>query len=388
MRNMRVKLAILLFVPLLCAFDSAASLCAQEMTKDELASAYEKTFAKLWSWDITYASGHVSEWDGWKFSGQEQSRWRKSNNIERLDETKYNGGESVPTSAHYTDGSKKWWIYGDPGKAEGISLFDQKKLHAQINPKTNSALSVFPYSTFKFTLNIGDRIVGDVLYTSTYTVAQILKDFRTEIIDRQREGNATIITTRSYLPSANENPKHFIQISFDSSVGYNPRQIAYPSNTVFAPTIPVTDQLFYYVVNDFIEYHTSEDGVFFPVKISTGLIDDINKLGNHGITGKVAVTSITLNQPVDVPEIVFPPGIVVIVEDPEAEERLTSYIWGEDNKPLKVLTQADYDAAAEEYESRMNTLPKAQMSTTRIVLIVLGIIFIIAAFVLRALRWI
>ena len=99
-------------------------------------------------------------------------------------------------------------------------------------------------------------------------------------------------------------------------------------------------------MRDFVEYHSSEDGAFFPVKIESNGVSDINKLDTPIKFGKVAVSNIILNKPVDIPAIEpeFPPGLVVIVEEPE---KLTSYIWGEDGKPLKVLTQADYKAAEE-----------------------------------------
>jgi len=349
---MRITSAILFSISFLCTvvfIFSAALVPAQEMTTEELAAAYEKTFAKLQSWDISYASGHISNWDDWKFTGNQQHRWRKSGKIERAEMTKRIGSESVPISVHYTDGTKQWWLRGDSDKAEGIDLLDQKGLHAEINLMTDVVFSAFPYHNFTFTLSIADRIVDDSMYGSTYSIAQILKDFRTKIIDRRQDGNATIITTRSYLPSAEKNSKHFIQLSFDSSVGYLPKQVVYPrrivSGKIGEEEIPA--EPFYYTVNNFIEYHTSEDGAFFPVKISTCRTDDINKLDNLTITGKVAVSAINLNQPVDIPEIVFPPGVIVIVTEPETE-KLTSYIWGENNKPLKVLTQADYDAAERE----------------------------------------
>jgi len=391
---MRDKLMILF----LCAvvFIAPGTLVsAQGITIDELVAAYEKSFARLHSWDVTYATGHVSEWDGWepKPARQPQIRWRKSGDIERHDRTEYvddvplmqhdtdQGDEkksdrriTVPSSVDYTDGSKWWRLYGDLSKstAEDFDLLNQKGLVAEIRFITRGdILSVFPYYVFDFSLVIGER-------KQWYSITQILKEFRTEIIDRRQNGNDIIITTRSYLPSAKDNPKHFIQISFDSSVGYQPRQLIFPLNTETA-----NGMNFFYVVRDFVEYHASEDGAFFPLKIKSSATENINKLDNLKTSGRIAVSSITINQPVDIPAIEFPPGLIVVVE--EEPEKFVSYIWGADDKPLKVLTDADYKAA--EATRKQWSPPKAQISTTRIICIVIGILLIITAFALRWLRW-
>ena len=398
---MKVKFPILFCVYYLCAFTIVVfnAVFAQEITKNELVTAYKKNFASMRSWDVSYATGHISDWDGWKPkpTHQQQLRWRKSGDVERRDRSEYigdvsvrsggaehgNGAEEtvvrmpIRSSADYTDGTKWWRLYGDPSKAEGIDLIDQKGLHAEVSPITRSSiLSVFPYYNFCFSLFIDE-------YQQEYLLSQILEEFQTEIVDRKQGENGVIITTRSYLSSAKENPKHFIQISFDSSVGYQPRQLVFPLNTkTIEENVP-----YRYVVNDFVEYYKSKDGAFFPVKIKSGATDDINKLDDLRISGKVAVSDITLNQPVDVPAIEpeFPPGLVVIIEE---SGKTTSYIWGDDGKPLKVLTSADYKVAEEvRRQAREPGLPPREgLSTMRIVLIIAGIALLFIAFALRMLR--
>lgn len=137
----------------------------------------------------------------------------------------------------------------------------------------------------------------------------------------------------------------------------------------------------YYRVRDFIQYHSSDDGAFFPVKITASQTDDINELEGLEIIGKTATLSIILNQPVEVPPLEFPPGAIVVIEE---EGEFTSYIWGEDGKPLKVLTKADFEAAAE--NRQVSLPPRRGMTTFQIILMVIGIVMIITPFVLRALR--
>jgi len=341
---------------------------AQEMTKDELVAAYEKSFAKLQSWDITYAVGNVVNWDDWQSTSQQQFRWRKSGDVERKDMTEHMGyaaiigltAEDAKTyvprqqyirpSVHYTDGTNLWRLHGNPDKIEGITVFDQKGMHAEIHHSLarRSILSGFPYLTFEFAQFLDKQAF--LLDEFTYSIPQILKEFRTEIIARKQNGNDIIITTRSYSPNEEADSRYFVQISFDSSVGYFPRQIVLPLGVPQFADGTVGD-VFNYSVRDFVEYHTSADGAFFPVKKKLGVTSDINKLDGLEVTGRLAVSSITVNQPVDVPSVEIPPGVVVAVVEKVGEERkTTSYIWGEDNKPLKVLTQADYDAAEREQE--------------------------------------
>jgi len=367
---------------------------AQEMTKDELISAYEKSFANLHSWDIIYTAGHVAHWEGWKTkpnTNLQPSRWRKSGNIERRDSTEHVGDVPIlrdgsnkrtvnepvvmrdmliPSYAQYTDEAKLWRFSGDLGRTENVDLLDERRGHGEIRLMPDNAVwSEFPYHSFYFSLSI-DK--------DEYTIPQVLRELRTEIVDRKQNGNNIILTTRSYLPSASEDPKQFIQISFDSSVGYNPRQIVIPLDSEIRRNVP---SLPYYRVRDFIEYHASDNGAFFPVKIIASQTDDINKLEGLEPIGKTAALSIILNQPVDVPAIEFPPGAIVVIEDAGNH---TPYIWGENNEPLKVLTEADYEEAARKRSEPLP--PKEHLSTTQIIFIVLGIIMIIAAFVLRWLR--
>jgi len=395
---MRVRLTILFCA---CFFRVAAFVVpdvlvsAQEITKDELIAAYENSFASLHSFDVTYATGNIARWEDWKpkSTHQQQFRWRKSGDIERLDECEYiddvvvsrdtdqgNGEESmvkmlIPAYSRYTDGSKYWRLYGDISKAEGIDLIDQKGLVAEIRFLANDdILSAFPYRDFYFSL-FSDE------HKQWCLITQILKEFRTEIIDRRQNGNDTIVTTRSFPPSMGENSKHFVQISFDSSVGYMPRQLIF----TFEAKSTVGAGPLLYLVKDFVEYHVSEDGAFFPVKIQSCFTEDINKLEDRTVTGRVAVSSITVNQPIDVPAIEFPPGVIVVVD--EGPEKFESYIWGQDNKPQKVLTEDDYKAAKEaRILARGQVVLPTRFSITRIILIVVGLALIFITFAIRALR--
>ena len=398
---MRVKVIARLCVCFCCAsvfVITATLVSAQEMTVEELTAAYEKSFANLRSWDITYAAGHVSQWDGWKpksDAGLQPRRWRKSGSIERKDRVAHVGdvpilrnnnnrrdpqepavlrGVPIPQYAEYTDGSKLWRFRGDPSRTEFAGLLDEGRGTGEIRPIAhlpNAVLGSFPYGSFYFAQSIGKN---------TYSIAQILKGFRTEIIDIKNSGNGLVITTRSYLTDSKEDPRYFVQMSFDSSVGYNLKQIVCPLKAVLGgATGGSLDKSFSYTVRDFVEYHSSGDGAFFPVKIVASLTDDIDKLENLGTIGKTSALSIILNQPVDVPAIEFPPGAIVVIEE---DEKYTSYIWDEGNKPLKVLTDEDYEAAA---RAGPGLPPREGISTIRIVFIVIGIIMIVVALVLMAL---
>ena len=363
----------------------------EEMTLEELIVAHEKSFANLRSLDITYASGHVTLWDGWRpkpnadIHNLQPTRWRKSGDVERKDRAEYVGdvpvfdgnnrrdantpstiqGVSVPQHAEYTDGSKLWRFSGDPNRTEHIGLLEPGKGFGEIRPIPHHAILLgFPYYTFCLSLSIDNQI---------YSIAQVLRKFRTEIVDRKQTGNGLIITTRSYLPSVRNDPRRFIQISFDSSVGYFPRQIVVPFSADLGETDDVA-RIPYYGVRDFIEYHPSGDGAFFPVKMIRSQTDDINKLEDLEPIGKTAALSIVLNQPVDVPAIEFPPGAIVVVE--EAGEFI-SYIWGEQNEPLKVLTQEDYEEAARNRQA--NLPPREGISPLRIGLTILGMMLVAVA---------
>ena len=363
----------------------------EEMTLDEIISAYEESFANLRSLDITYASGHVTQWEGWMPKSStdipdlQPTRWRKSGDIERKDRAEHVGISSVlrrdndqqdgqypvvirdvqvPRYAEYTDGLRLWRFTGDPNRTEHIGLLEPGKGFGDILPIPHNAILLgFPYYSFRFSLSIDKQV---------YFIAQILREFRTEIVDRKQVGNGQIITTRSYLPSVNDDPRRFIQISFDSSVGYFPAQIVFPFNMVLDETAIANTP--YYGVRDFIEYHPSADGAFFPVKIIASQTDDINKLEGLEPIGKTAALSIILNEPVDVPAIEFPPGAIVVIEE---DEQHTTYIWGENNEPLKVLTEEDYEEAAR--NRQVNLPPRENMPPLRIALVILGVIFIIIA---------
>ena len=205
----------------------------------------------------------------------------------------------------------------------------------------------------------------------TYWMPEILREFRTEIIDYKQDRDSIIITTRSYFPSAERNPKHFIQISFDSSVGYNPIQMV-------RPFTDDAGEVQMYLIRDFIEYYSPEEGVFFPVKIEASVANDIDKLDERTTTGRMGVSSITVNKPVDIPPVEFPPGVVVAVVYESG--KTTPYIWGEDNQPLKILTRDDYRAAKRE------DLRKFLSDNMYIILIVAGVFLVAVILAVRVVR--
>jgi hypothetical protein len=107
-----------------------------------------------------------------------------------------------------------------------------------------------------------------------------------------------------------------------------------------------------YIVRDFVEYYQSVDGVFFPIKITSSLASDPAKTQNLKPSGKVAALSIKLNQPLEIPEIKFPSGTIVFVDnDTDSDSETNGYIWGDDNKPLKKLTDKDYESALQNYKA-------------------------------------
>ncbi len=361
------------------------SIHAEEITVDELISRYEATFTKLQSWDVTFATGPISLWDDWAPKHPQRLRWRKFGEFERKDvhehfslipvfqkegqETELKSPTKILISpqAEYTDGSKLWRFSGDPQNAKNlVDIIDQKGFHAEIRPVLKeNILWGFPYSSFNFSLLIGDR---------AYLISQILREFRTEIISSQTIDDRTLITTRSYYPSSDdENTKNFVQISFDSSIGYSPRQIIFPVNFGAQDVnVPID-----YSVRNFVDYHSSENGAFFPVKIELCVTKNIEDLENPTMMGKLAVLDIKLNEPVEVPEIEFPPGVVVTVEE---SGNFKNYLWGEDNKPTKLLTTEDYEAAKKKYEKRQKAtpaLPSHSISPWRIAGMIFGAILVL-----------
>jgi hypothetical protein len=356
-----------------------------EIDKEQLFMSYKRSFSKVHSFDITYAKGHVTHWDEWHFRLMEQTRWRKSGLNERVDRTKRtvhvilaepkqdvveNHPQSthvvIPVESEYTNGTKVWKLSGNLIENDKIDLLDQKGLHAEIQQiSSEDILRGFPYFDFSYSFILGKK---------TYSLEQIFTEFDTEIINCRQEINRNLITTRSFLQGKENNSNGlFVQITFDSSIDYLPRQIAFP--------VDINIDRGIYIVRDFIEYYHSEDGALFPMKITSSLTNNIVKLTDLEPKGKVAIINISLNKPIEIPEIEFPQGLVVSIND---ETGLTSYIWGEDNKPLKKLTSEDYELVKKEMGKKVKRpLNLSIYEYIRIVFIITGIVIILFVIFLK-----
>ncbi len=369
----------------------------EAVTVEDIVSAYEKSFATLQSWDVVYATGHVSQWDEWKPKGLKKFRWRKTGKWERIDSEKLAGeaiprfggaseekadhnsngpdGTVSPPSVEYTDGTKLWRLSGEltAENLEGIDLLHQKGLHAEIRPvERKDILLGFPYPHFLFSIIVDKR---------AYLLPQILRDFPTEIIKTEIKSGETLVTTRSYLVDSDTatKTKHFVQITFDSSFDYHPRQVVFPMLTAVGQPKDDTNEPFYYSVRDILDYRRADNGALFPMKINASVTDDIDKVTSLVALGKMAVLSAELNKPFEIPPIVFPPGVIVVQEE---AGQFKSSIWGNDNKPLKELTTSDYEALEKVYGER-NELKPARLSWSRIIMMSSGIVLIVLALAMK-----